>query len=85
MNKREVLNKVSKNGRIFGATFTKKDGSLRTMNCRLGVTKHLTGGKNTKEHLDNYVTGYSINDKGYRTLNLDTLRALSGFGQDYEF
>lgn len=30
---------------IFSVDFIKKDGSARTMTCRLGVTKHLKGGE----------------------------------------
>jgi hypothetical protein len=35
---------LNTNGKIVTVTFTKKDGSIRIMNCRLGVTKHLKGG-----------------------------------------
>ena len=32
-------------GKIFGVSFTKKDGSHRDMTARLGVKKHLKGGE----------------------------------------
>lgn len=39
---REVIN--SSGGRIFTCTFIKRgDGSLRTMRCRIGVHKYVTG------------------------------------------
>ena len=31
--------------KIFSVEFTKKDGTLRKMVCRLGVKKHLKGGE----------------------------------------
>lgn len=35
---------VSKSkGRVFTITFRKRDGTLRVMNCRMGVKKGLTG------------------------------------------
>jgi len=48
-------------------TFLKNDGSLRVINGRLGVTKYLVGGKKTTG--DNYITIYSLADKGYRNIN----------------
>ena len=35
---------ISLRGKIFTATFYKKDHTSRTMNCRLHVKKHLHGG-----------------------------------------
>ena len=32
-------------GTFFDVEFTKADGSLRKMNCRIGVKKHLAGGE----------------------------------------
>lgn len=69
--KRQILE--STNGRVFGATFVKKDGTVRTINCRLGVTKHLRGGVSTTAHKTNLITVYDMASKGYRTINLDTL------------
>jgi hypothetical protein len=63
--------------KFFTATFIKKDGSLRTMNCRLGVKKHLKGGeKKYNTEIYNYLTVYDMQKKGYRTININTLKEL---------
>ena len=61
------------NGQFFTATFVKKDGSVRDMNCRLGVTKHLKGGESTTAHKDNLLTVFDLQNKEYRCINLDTV------------
>lgn len=61
------------NGSIFTADFIKKNGELRTMNCRLKVRKHLRGGISTTAHKENLVTVYDLQAQGYRTINLETL------------
>lgn len=60
--------------KFFTAKFKKKDGTIRVMNARLGVTKHLKGGKlgyNASQL--GYVTVFDMTKKAYRTLNLNTL------------
>ena len=60
--------------RIFGVTFIKKDGSVRDMNCMLGVKKHLRGGSqgyNPADH--NLLTVYDLVAKGYRNINVNQL------------
>jgi hypothetical protein len=71
-------------GKIFTVKFTKKDGSIRTLNGRLGVKRHLRGGKiryNASEK--NNVIVYDLKNKGYRTLNLSSLELLK-CGEVYE-
>lgn len=58
--------------RIFSIKFIKKDGSKRTMNCRVGVKKYLHGGCSTTKHISKYVDVYDLKAKGYRKINLDT-------------
>jgi len=60
--------------KFFAVEFQKKDGSMRQMTCRLGVTKHLKGGKSTTAHKDNLLTVFEIG-KGYRSLNLDKVQS----------
>jgi len=64
-------------GRIFSATFIKKDGTIRKINCRLGVVKALRGGalKYNAEALNNLVV-YDLQAKDYRTIPLDKLLTL---------
>lgn len=76
MNKREQLKKELK-GKFFTVTFTKKDGTLRKMNARLGVTKHLKGGtKGYDDAAHNFLTVFDLGKRGYRTVNLSTVRSL---------
>jgi len=75
MNTTEIRNIVG--SRIFSAEFTKKDGTIRKMLCKLGVTKHLKGGKKGYDtEALNYLTVYSFDKQAYRTLNLNTLKQI---------
>ena len=72
-------------GRFFHATFNKVNGDERKMLARLGVTKGLKGGENkVVKDSNDYLTVWDVQSKGYRTLNLGTLTALSADGIDYE-
>ena len=65
-------------GKIFSIEFIKKDGSLRPMLCRFGVTKDVTGrGKDNLENYDNLMKVYDISKKAYRTINLKTITKIS--------
>jgi hypothetical protein len=60
------------NGKILSVTFIKKDGTLRVMNGRLGVTKHLRGGASTLD-ASKYITLYDLQSEGYRAVNRKTI------------
>lgn len=77
MNK--TLFKKLVGSKIFTVKFRKKDGTLRTMNCRLDVKKHLKGGKKLYNK-SNLVTVYDLKANGYRTINLDTLQEIKANG-----
>ena len=64
-------------GRIFTVTFTKKDGSIRKMNCRMGVTKYL---KNVKCTLDKnkYIIVFDMQNNAYRAVNKETILEIKG-------
>jgi hypothetical protein len=69
-------------GKIFTVKFKKKDGTIRTLNGRLGVKKHLRGGKirfNASEK--NNVIVYDLKNKGYRSFNLSRLNYLKCGGE----
>jgi len=89
--KRAIIEKeAGKNGKIFTASFIKKDGTKRVMTCRLGVKKHLVGtGPSTTAHIDKYMTVYDVNvpdpKRAYRNLNLETVYSIKGAGQTIEF
>lgn len=75
----------STNGKIFTVHFRKADGTIRKMNCRLGVKIHLKGGKCTTAGYDQYIAVYDVKSKGYRTINLDTLIEAKIGGKLYTF
>lgn len=64
-------------GKFFRAVFLKKDGSLREMTCRFGVTKHLKGGEKAynAEALGLW-TVFDVEKKAYRTIDTKRLIAL---------
>lgn len=68
---------LNSNGKIFTVVFLKKDGSLRELNGRLGVTKHLKGGSSTLDP-DKYITVYDLRSKGYRAVNRETIVDVRG-------
>lgn len=72
------------NGKIFAVRFIKKDGTLRMMLARIGVSKNLQGGKNGASAKNNLVTVYDMAKGGYRMINLKTLLTLKAGGETYE-
>ena len=71
-------------GRAAGVTFIKKDGTVRTMNARLGVVKYLKGGRKTVGKFgDPYLTVWSFNDQAYRTVNLLSVYKVNANGETY--
>lgn len=71
-------------GKIFNAIFVKKNGELREMTCRLGVTKHLKGGERAYNPSDyDLVCVFDMQAEGYRSINLNTLQTLTIGGNQY--
>lgn len=72
-------------GRIFGGVFIKKDGTERVFNARTGVKKGLKGkGLSFNPALKGLIPVYEINSKGYRMINIDTLKILRINGSTYK-
>ena len=63
-------------GKFFTVVFTKKDGTVRTMNCRTGVKKHLKGGVSTLD-ASKYLTVYDRQSEGYRAVNYSTIQSVT--------
>ena len=63
------------NGKVFACSFVKKDGTLRKMTARVGVKKWLSNKGFVREEKENLVCVYDMTAKGYRTINLDTLKS----------
>ena len=72
------------NGKIFSCEFIKKDGSLRKMIARVGVSKNLKGGNNGARDKNALVTVFDMVTGAYRMINLETLTALKVAGVAYE-
>ena len=70
-------------GRFVTVVFEKKNGELRTLTGRLGVTKHLKGGTSNLNP-DAYITIYDVVNKGYRAINRATIRSVSINHQRYD-
>jgi len=62
-------------GRFVTVSFTKKDGTERVLTGRLGVTKHLKGGKSTLD-AEQYITIFDVVNKGYRAINRSTIKSV---------
>lgn len=71
---------------FFSVSFYKKDGTLRTMNCRMGVTKHLTPNptRQKPEMPENMITVYDVQNAGYRYINCNTVIRISAEHYTYE-
>jgi len=81
---------LNSKGKFFSVTFTKKDKTLRDMNCTLNIQKRLVGGKSTiqKEYqipvLDLEVANLKGNDKAIRSFDVNTLTRLKLSGTEYK-
>lgn len=81
-----VVREFVKNNKIFTATFIKKDGTTRVMNCRRGVTKGVTGvGLAYDPYEKNLLPVYDMQKGGFRMINIDTITELKGNGQIIKF
>jgi hypothetical protein len=67
------------NGRFVSVSFVKKDGSIRNLVGRLGVTSHLKGGKKTVPE-DKYITIFDTQKGAYRSINRDTILSVRSAG-----
>ena len=80
INRTEAKELISKSkGRIFSATFTKKDFTRRLINARIGVKyERKTDRKRPYNPIKkDLIPVYDMTIKGFRTINLKTLDSLS--------
>jgi len=86
LNKMETINKEQAkklinqtNGRIFSATYIKKDMSKRIMNARIGKLYKSKTGKKAPYDPEKYNLKkvYDMKVKDFRIINLNTLISLS--------
>lgn len=69
--------------KFISVSFLKKDGTKRTINGRLHVKRYLKGGDNPNTRNDAFLIIYSMKDKGYRTINLDSVFRIAASGKEY--
>jgi len=76
-NSHELAQRVEASTGIITVTFVKKNGEVRKMNCRMGVTKHLKGGVSTLDPLQ-YITVFDMAKGEYRAINRGTIIDVKG-------
>lgn len=81
-----LIDSNCRNGQFFTVEFEKKDGTPRTMNCRLGVKKYLKGGVNTTDHIKSILTVFCRKAMDYRNINLKKVTKLAfAGGNEFKF
>lgn len=83
---KEQLRYVLKNskGKIMTLVFKKKDGSIRMINTRTGVTKNIKGtGLAYDPDKYGYVILWDLRKGNYRTVNINTVTLLKSAGKTY--
>lgn len=63
---------ASSAGKFVSVTFTKKDGTVRKLTGRIGVTKHLKYGPYVADTGTGFCV-YDVVNKGYRTVRKDAI------------
>ena len=87
ISRKDILQLIEENRKpntIFSVVFLKKNGEIRRMNCKLGVKKHLKGGKLKFNPLERgYVVVLDTKKKAYRMINLETISNITSKGVEY--
>jgi hypothetical protein len=85
INRLEAYLKIREtNGAIFTARFIKKDGTRRSINCRLGVYTKITGKGMSYNPLQRLLLPvWDMQASGYRNINLNTMYSLIINGTQY--
>ena len=72
-------------GKFFTVTFTKKDGTTRVMNARLGVKVYLKGGELPYDsEAKGLIPVYDVKTKDYRMVNINSITYLKIGNNTYE-
>ena len=85
---RELVEFAGKDGKIFTIKFLKKDGTVRTMNARLNVSKYTKGGTRSTYNNPNIIGLYDMElrktlseedgSKAYRSMRLGNIISING-------
>ncbi len=79
----ELMNNAG--GKIFTVTFIKKNGETRTMNCRRGVQKYVTGvGMRYDPAEHNLFVVFDMQKDAHRIINLETMLELKISGKQFQ-
>ena len=86
ISKEEAKNLIkATNGKFFTVTFTKKDGTTRVMNARLGVKAYLKGGELPYDpDAKGLIPVYDVKTRDYRMVNLNTITNLKIGNNQYQ-
>ena len=79
-NRRTLIQAALKNngGKFFGATFVKRNGETRKINCRTGVSIGVKGtGRGRDLIKSGMITVWDTQKAAFRTINTGTLSRLS--------
>jgi len=81
------LSALVSDGQIFTVEFIKRTtGELRKLNCRIGVKKHLKGGKAAYNAAEKQLlTVFDMSANGYRSIPLEGIQRVSVGGQTFSF
>jgi len=73
------------NGKTFGVSFIKKDGTIRVMNARKGVKKGVVGvGLKYDPKTYNLIPVFDMVNDGFRMINATTIQSLNIAGNKFE-
>jgi hypothetical protein len=75
---KEILK--SQKGRFFSVTFVKRDGSVRTMLARTGVSKYCKGTGKPKAENEDLILVFDMVNEGYRYINTTTVSEIHARG-----
>jgi len=76
----------TESGKIFSATFEKKDGTIRTINCRRAVKKGVKGvGMSFDPMAKGLMVVYDMRKKAFRMINLEKLIEAKVNGKTIKF
>lgn len=73
---------LASKGRWITVTFKKVDGSIRLLNGRMGVVKHLKGGQRTSNP-DEYIILWDAKAKDYRNVYKSRIMSVKDQGVEY--
>ena len=86
MSKISKFVEATNNGKIFSATFEKKDGTIRTINCRHNVRKGVKGvGYSFDPMSKGLLSVYDMQNDGFRFINLEKLVEAKVNGEIFKF